>query len=266
MPAVWERPLKKWSLRRASAVVCVSQYTRARTLAFDHKLEKVHVIPNGGDSGQFKVLSKQETEAFREKLGLNASQLLLTVGHVSERKGQDIVIRALPYVLREMPYTQYVMVGLPTKQADFAKLARQLGVQEHVHFFGEVDPHSLVLFYNCCDVFVMTSRYAANQFEGYGIAVVEAALCGKPAIVSTGSGLAEAIAAGSTGYGVPIDDEVKTAEAILMLLKDEPRRLQMSAAARKRALEEQTWEGRIKHYHELFTGLVLESSHSRECN
>jgi phosphatidylinositol alpha-1,6-mannosyltransferase len=93
-----------------------------------------------------------------------------------------VVIRALPHILKVAPKTHYLMAGLPTLKHELTELARKLGVAEHVHFLGRVDADSLVKYLNCCDVFVMTSRLTKDgDCEGFGIAVVEAALCGKPA-------------------------------------------------------------------------------------
>jgi phosphatidylinositol alpha-1,6-mannosyltransferase len=103
----------------------------------------------------------------------------------------------------------------------------------------------------------MTSRHTpGGDFEGYGIAVVEAALCGKPAVVSDNSGLAEAVSPGKTGLVVPQDSPGAVAEAVTNLLLDDRQRLTMGQAARARALSEQTWQRRAEQYHHLLADLV----------
>jgi phosphatidylinositol alpha-1,6-mannosyltransferase len=137
------------------------------------------------------------------------------------------------------------MVGLPTGQAELVSLAQQLHVSQYVHFLGRVGSDALLKCLNVCDVFVMTSRHTSSgDFEGYGIAVVEAALCGKPAVVSSNSGLAEAIVDGQTGLLVPEGNPDATADAIISLLANTYRRRAMGEKARKRALDEQTWDKR----------------------
>src|SRR5262249_34211461 len=179
------------------------------------------VIHNGADPSQFTLLPEEEVQRFRKKLGLPDARILLTVGNVTDRKGQEVVIRALPSILRTEPKTQYLMAGLPTEKEPLDALARRLGVADHVGFLGLVRRDELVLLLNSCDLFVMTSRRTADgDFEGYGIAVVEAALCGKPAVVSSGSGLAEAIEERRTGIAVPENAEAETASAIISLLGD----------------------------------------------
>jgi glycosyltransferase involved in cell wall biosynthesis len=221
------------------------------------------VIPNGGDDVRFRVLPAGEIKSFRQSLGKDADHLLLTVGNVTERKGQEVVIRALPHILKVAPKTHYLMAGLPTLKHELTELACELGVAEHVHFLGRVDADSLVKYLNCCDVFVMTSRLTKDgDCEGFGIAVVEAALCGKPAVVSANSGLAEAIIDGSTGIAVPEGDEVATANALLSLLKNPQLRHTMGKAALDLAQREQSWRTRSGEYDKLLGGL-LDGFHRR---
>jgi len=218
-------------------VVCVSRYTRERLLRGKIFPKATRVILNGADATLFKILP---------------------------RKGQEVVIRALPMILKRDPKAHYLIAGMPDKQKEFERLALNLGVHDHVHFLGRVDKGNLIRCLNVCDIFVMMSRHTAREFEGYGIAVVEAALCNKPSIVSDESGLSEAIKDGETGFCVPVDDGTTTAERVLTLLADEELRLKMGKAARQRALSEQTWAHRVAEYdkflRELLNSVSLSSS------
>lgn len=256
-PSAWQRALVRWSFRRAASVVCVSQYTWRQMLEAKIKPRAGAVIPNGADHAQFKALPLRESNDSRLPESLRGQRLLVTVGSVTERKGQDVVIRALPYVLKRVPNTHYLIAGMPAKEPEFSGLARELGIAEHVHFLGRVQPQELVRLLNRADVFLMTSKHTPDgDFEGYGIAVTEAALCGKPAIVSNNSGLTEAIVQGETGFGVLENDERATAKAILALLEDDGLRRRMGEAAQKRALAEGTWEHRAKEFDALLRNLM----------
>lgn len=253
----WERPLTRWAFNRATAVICVSQYTRRYMLAMGVQPGKETVITNGADAEAFHPLGHEKIAAFRASLGLGHRPLLLTVGNVTDRKGQDIVIRSLPYVLQAGQDAHYVMAGLPTNRKSLTELAQSLGVMNRVHFLGRVDLDTLVAAYNACDVYTMTSRHdQQGDFEGYGIAAVEAAFCGKPAVVSAGSGLEEAVIHGQTGLVVPEQDPESTAHAIIRLLQDEPLRTTLGHQARKRALREQTWSNRALQYDRFLQGLI----------
>ena len=253
----WEHRLTCWAFQRATAVVTVSQHTRRWMNAGGIRPRLGRVIHNGADPERFTLLPATEAQRVRASLGLGDARLLLTVGNVTERKGQDVVIRALPAILARVPNTHYLMAGLPTNREPLGRLARELGVADHVHFLGRVEAERLVSLLNCCDVFVMTSQHTAGgDFEGFGIAAVEAALCGKPAVVSAGSGLTEAIVEGQTGLAVEEGNEAAVAGAVAALLTDEARRQRMGQSARERALTEQTWERSVAEYDALLREVV----------
>jgi phosphatidylinositol alpha-1,6-mannosyltransferase len=204
----WRRKFTKWSFQAASSVVCVSRFTWQQMLDSGVKPAKGKVILNGADSDQFRILPEAEVEEFKRNFGLNGVRVILTVGNVSRRKGQDLVIKALPRILKEIPNAHYFMAGLPTIQKELQKLADTCEVNDHVHFLGKQDPWMLVRLLNSSDIFVLTSRHTNDgDFEGFGIAVLEAALCGKPAVVSAGAGLEEAIEDGISGILVQSENE-----------------------------------------------------------
>jgi phosphatidyl-myo-inositol dimannoside synthase len=223
-------------------------------------VDKTAVIPNGADPDLFQILPANEVQSFRAQLGFTDAKLILTVGNVTERKGQDVVIRALPEVIKQIPNAHYMIVGLPTRKKELQNLARQLGVSEHVHFFEGVNNDELIRFFNSCEVFAMTSKMTADgDFEGYGIAVVESALCGKPSVVSGNSGLSEAVLDGETSFVVPENDESATAKAMIQILKNEEFRRQMGQKARDYAITQQTWPNRIALYDQ-FLREILQTS------
>lgn len=233
------------ALKRATAVVAVSNYT-ARLIQQLAAPARLVVIPNWADGERF--YTKAPDGGLAKELGLSGQCVLLTVGHVSERKAQDIVIRALPRVIARHHDVVYVMAGLPTRRDELQELADELGVGTHIRFAGSVPDERLADYYNLADLFVLVSRQTASgDVEGYGIVVQEAALCGKPAVVSQGFGLTEAIEDGVTGISVPAEDPDATAEAIIDLLTDQPRRLEMGRQAQIQA-SQGTWDQRIEAY------------------
>jgi phosphatidylinositol alpha-1,6-mannosyltransferase len=113
----------------------------------------------------------------------------------------------------------------------------------------------------------MTSRYtSAGDFEGYGIAVLEAALCGKPAVVAANSGLLEAIVEGETGLSVPENDPARTADAIVSLLSNREHRMKMGNSARKQTLEERTWKHRTLEYDSFLRSILYRSDSIKVSN
>lgn len=253
----WERRLNRIFYSQADCAICVSNYTRSRMLGMGIRPRADTVIPNGADDEWFRPLDEGRIAAYRARLGLEGKKLLLTVGNVTERKGQDIVVRALPAIVESGIDCHYMMVGLPTLKEKLTDMAQDLGVSDRVHFLGRVDMDTLVEAYNACDVYLMTSRHSTTgDFEGYGIAAVEAALCGKPTVVSRGCGLEEAILPGETGLLVPEDDPQATATAVIRLLQDESFHRRLGDQGRQRALQEQTWGQCALHYAQVLESII----------
>jgi phosphatidylinositol alpha-1,6-mannosyltransferase len=247
------RLLTAQAIARAAGVVAVSDYTAA-LVAQVAAPRRLVVIPNGADSERFHP-APPAADLCRE-LGLAGKRVLLTVGHVSERKAQDVVIRALPYIVARHPDVVYVMAGLPTRRHQLEALAGSLDVADSIRFAGSVTDERLVDYYNLADLFVLISRRVADgDVEGYGIVVKEAALCAKPAVVSQGCGLTEAIEEGVTGVSVPPDDPAATAATINSLLDDERQRLAMGWRALEQARRD-TWAHRAAAYDVLLSEFV----------
>lgn len=249
--------LTRVTSNQADAVIAVSDYTRSSITSLGITKPRVKVIHNGADAQYFHTLPLEMIKAFRQDHGANEKFVLLTVGNVSPRKGQEWVIRALPAIVRYHPDVVYWIAGLPSEQKKLERLAVGLGVSKHIHFWGRVDQATLLNLYNACDLFVMTSQQLKNgDFEGYGIAVIEAALCGKTSVVTDNSGLAEAVQERETGLLVPQGEVLPIADAVLSLI-DSPEMLgNLSDRAKNRAILTQTWQhigaSYLQYFEEIF--------------
>jgi phosphatidylinositol alpha-1,6-mannosyltransferase len=251
--------LNRWAFGLARHRIVISEYTRQLMVGagISAVASRTTVVPCGADDQRYRP--SPENGELRERLGIGSRRVLLTVGQLSERKAQDVVIRALPAILLKYPELVYIMVGLPTRARELERLAVELGVREHVLFAGVVPMDELALFYNLADLFVLVSRRAQDgNVEGYGIVVAEAALCGVPAVVSRGCGLEEAVLEGRTGLLVEPDDPRATAAAILRLLADDSLRWGMGKAAQCHAQETGTWAWRMAAYDRILRRVIGE--------
>jgi phosphatidylinositol alpha-1,6-mannosyltransferase len=257
VPARWQRALTRRSYGVADAAVCVSEYTWARMRDMGISPARGEVIPNGADPSVFKRIPADDAARFRREHDLEGARVLITLGSVHERKGQDVVIRALPHVCKQIENVHYVCIGYPHRRTEFLELAKGLGVADRVHFLGVVESDEVVRALNAADLFVMASQHTPNgDFEGYGIAVVEAALCGRAAVVSDNSGVCEAIEPGETGLTARVSDPESTAARIVELLSDPARLARMSTEAERRARTSKTWEHRADAYDALLRSVA----------
>ena len=227
------------ALTAGRAVVCVSRYTADLVTAAAPRA-RIVVVPNGAEPWDGTPVRPD---------GVPEAPFLLTVGHVGERKGQDLVVQALPQVLERRPDVHYVVAGLATKGADLVAAAEQLGIGDRVHLLGPVGESEKAWLYDHAALFVLPARRTrTGDVEGYGIVIVEAALRGLPSVVAAGSGAAEAVEDGVTGIVVPAEDPAALGGALADLLGDRAGRDRLAAAAQRAAAEEGTWAHRIERY------------------
>lgn len=250
----WQRALTRRSLDRAAAVVAVSEFT-ARLVRGLGVAARVEVIPNGADGERFAP-ERARRDRFRQMHGLGEGPVVLTVGNVTRRKGQHLVVEALPQLVARFPDLIYALVGRPTDADALRSRAEELGVAGNLRVLGQLDTDEVTDAHAAADVFAMTSTSTpGGDVEGYGIAVVEAALSGVPAVVTRGTGAEETVVDGETGLAVAGSPQ-SIAAAVASLLEDPERRQRMGQAAEHRARADGTWAHRAHRYGEVLDAAV----------
>lgn len=254
-PPRWgSRFLVRFVFNCFQACVAVSHFTGRLMAECGIRPSRIRVIYNGADSRFFDPgLATSAAERFIGR------RVLLTVGRVCKRKGQDLVLRALPTLLPEFPDLLYVVAG-PCADSEFPSLIVELGLSEHVLVLGEVERSRLRELYRSAHVYILASRItAAGENEGFGISMAEAALMGVPGIGPRGCGVEEIIANEETGILVEMEDAAGIGRAIRRLLSSGELRNSMGAKARARALERFTWERSGQEYARLCRSLMARS-------
>jgi len=166
----------------------------------------------------------------------------------------------VPGSLRSIANGNYDCVGLATRQTHREKIVGELQLNGHVRFIGKVSQPELRNWLNAADVFAMTSIATDyGDVEGFGIAVIEAALCGIPAVVTNESGPGEAIIENVTGFGAKEKDTATIAQRITSLLVDQELRNSMGQNALNNAIQNLTWAIVIKKYNTVLSGLIKKS-------
>jgi phosphatidylinositol alpha-1,6-mannosyltransferase len=160
------------------------------------------------------------------------------------RKGQDVLIRALPAVQTRVPDAALLLVGGGPARGSLQRLASSKGVAGSVVFTGSVSWSALPAYYGAGDVFAMPcrSRMGGLDVEGLGIVFLEAAACGLPVIAGDSGGAPDAVADGATGQLVDGRSVPKVAEAVADLLSDPDRAEAMGARGREWVQREWSWD------------------------
>lgn len=249
----FERPMMLYSYAHADAIHVPSVYTRDAICKQAKRKYKIDIIHNGVNLKRFMDFTPKGIPLLDEYLG---RKILLTVGPLKYRKGQELVIRALPQIVKVHPDVLYVMVGTPTDSEVMKSLANELNVLDNILIVGQVTDDEIVEYFHACDVYVHTPRIAGKfQFEGFGIVYLEAAACGKPSVGSDAGGITDALLHMQTGLVAPPEDSEVIAQHIISLLNDEHLRVIYGSNGKEYALEH-SWDKITSQYIELYKRVV----------
>lgn len=231
------------ALKAADRVVAVSHYTADLVRRVGVCSEQIEVIHPGCDVDTFRPVVPTAEERARLLGNHTTGPVLVSVGNLVERKGHDLVLRALPRLLDLAPGLVYLVIGDGPHRKCLAGLADSLGVRKHVAFAGVVPGELLPAAYGLADVFVLPSREEADScdVEGFGLVFLEASACGVPVVAGRSGGIPDAVEAGVSGILVDPTDAGEIADAIGSLLMAPARARRMGREGRRRVLREFQW-------------------------
>jgi phosphatidylinositol alpha-1,6-mannosyltransferase len=249
----------KFLLRRIGSgldvMTYLGEYTRgeiASALKEDSRRSMVHIAP-GIDTVHFSPQS--DLVQLRKKLELEGKRIIVSVGRLVHRKGQDTLVEALPLVIQEFPDAHLLFVGVGPHLEYIHKRAVQLGVLSHISFMGRVPYQEIPQFIGLGEIFAMPSRsrLAGLEVEGLGIVYLEASACGLPVVGGKSGGAPDALLEGETGFAVDGRNPKDVAEAILRLLRDPEMGLRMGKRGREWIIENWEWKRWSREFNNLFT-------------
>jgi len=252
-------PLARTALRRigndTDVVTFISQYTRDRfASAFGPRAALERLSP-GVDTDRFEPDSVARAE-LRARYRLGERPVIVCLSRLVPRKGQDMLIRALPAIRARIDGAALVIVGGGPYRTTLHQLAHQFGVAEHVVFTDGVPGDELPAHHAMADVFAMPcrTRGAGLDVEGLGIVYLEASASGVPVVAGRSGGAPESVIDGETGLVVDGGDVGAIAVAVGDLLADPDRAAQMGAAGRRWVVENWQWHTKAQRLGELLTG------------
>jgi phosphatidylinositol alpha-1,6-mannosyltransferase len=201
-------------INRATQIVAVSNFTKDLLPNWILGNRVIKIIPNG--------ITLKHNKSEPVNLNLKGSPKLLTVGHVSPRKGQHRVIHALPNLVAKYPDICYHIVGRPVNQRLLENLTVNLGVENHVMFHGRVKNHEdLDHFYWNADIFMLLSENQPDgDVEGYGIVALEANEFGLPVVGAKFCGVEDAVDHGVSGYLVDGNNTFEVTQAVVSCIEN----------------------------------------------
>ena len=180
----------------------------------------------------------------RARHGLTGRPVIVCISRLVPRKGQDMLIRALPVIRRRVPGAALLLVSGGPYRKTLERLARDHDVERDVVFTGSVPWTELPAHYAAGDVYAMPcrTRAAGLDVEGLGIVYLEASATGLPVVGGDSGGAPDAVREGETGYVVGGRDVEALAGRLTELLTDAALAERMGAAGRAWVEQEWRWE------------------------
>ena len=241
---VWPFTLAMKSIsRHVDHLTYLGEFTRsaiAKSLSKEAAQSMVKIAP-GIDTDHF---SPQDATQLRSELGLTQKKVIVSVGRLVHRKGQDVLIEAMPAIINEVPEAHLLMIGEGPYRSYLENRVKVLGLQERVTFIGRIQYVDLPRYICVGDLFVMPSRsrLAGLEVEGLGIVYLEASACGLPVIAGDSGGAPDAVLEGETGLVVDGTRKADVAAAVVALLLDSDRSQAMGIRGRQWIIQEWRWE------------------------
>ncbi|MFN2497233.1 MAG: glycosyltransferase family 4 protein [Pseudonocardiaceae bacterium] len=252
-------PPGRAALRRigadADVVTVVSRYPRRRVASAFGPQAALELLLPGVNCATFHPDPAARAE-IRRRHRIGQAPVVLCVSRLVARKGQDVLVRALPAIRRQVPGAVLLLVGAGPRLGALRRLAQACEVTDAVVITSAVPWSALPAYYAAGDVFAMPCRTRGKglDVEGLGLVFLEAAATGLPVIAGNAGGARETVRPKDTGDLVDGRDVTAVARAVATLLADPDRAAVMGRNGRRWMQQDWSWPSRARRL-----GLLLRS-------
>lgn len=218
---------------------------------------KVFVIPNGVDTQLFSPVGVDKP-TLRAKLQLPATPKLVTlVAALRPEKNHARFLRVASGIRQRSTDVEFLIVGDGPERARIESLSRSLNLAQRVHFLGARSDIADLLA--ASDVFLLTSDNEASP-----VSILEAMSCGVPVVASKVGSVGALVVDGTTGFCVPVTDELQFVAKLALLLEDTQTRIRMGQQARQHVIRYGSLTTMVQAYEQLLQSLYVRKTCSRQ--
>jgi len=239
----------RYTLKHSAAMVGDCDTIRRLAISFGMPDERIVTFPWGVDLHHFSLPEGPDRDDADYPDAIRQPFTLLSTRGWEPIYGVEVIARAFVQAARQIPELRLVMLGNGSQAPMLRQIFRQGGVEERVHFPGQVGQVDLPRYYRSADLYL-----SASHSDGTSISLLEALACGRPALVSDIPGNREWITPGVEGWLFPDGDENALAEAIEQAASDRPRLGRMGEAARRLAEQRADWN---RNFPQLFSAYKM---------
>lgn len=238
------RPLLRSIGERNDVVTYLGEYCRARIArAFSPAArDRMVQLTPGVDDATFRPGAGGKQ--VRARHGLADRPVVVCVSRMVARKGQDMLVRALPLIQERVPGAALLLVGDGPHRRGVERLVRALGLGADVVVTGRVPWAQTPAYYDAGDVFCMPTRTRLGGLEpeALGICYLEAAATGLPVVAGNSGGAPDAVLDGENGYVVDGRAPAQVADAVIGLLQDRELAARFGARGRQWVAQHWRWD------------------------
>lgn len=250
------RPLLRAIGEANDVVTYLGEYTRSRiapALSRAARGRMAQLTP-GVDDAVFRPGCGGED--VRARHGLSDRPVVVCVSRMVARKGQDVLVRALPLVQAAVPGAALLLVGDGPHRGAVEKLVSRLGLGRDVVFAGRVPWSETPAYYDAGDVFAMPTRTRLGGLEpeALGICYLEAAATGLPVLAGDSGGAPDAVLDGQNGFVVDGRSVTDVADRLVQLLSDRELAGRFGARGREWVRERWLWPYQAERLQAMLSG------------
>jgi len=206
--------LMKSNTNQAKLIIANSYYLKDELIKIGANKNKIKVLHPGLDLKKYDFNAIDKSGIHDSILQTDNKKIILSVGRLHKTKGFNLVIRALPKILKQIPNAIYIIVGKGEEKENLQQLAIKCNIADKVIFTGEIkDKKELSKYYAIADVYAGPSHK-----EGFGIVFLEARAFGLPIVASNVGGIPEAVEDG--GVLIKPENHEELATAVIKTLKE----------------------------------------------
>ena len=211
------RSVETWAFKRVDEITTISEELRADIIARGIPKEKVTVVPDAVEIGDFRA-DRVPCLELKRQLGLDGSLVLGFFGSFHDKAGIQVLLRALPQVLAKCNEVRLLLIGDGPLEAQIRQLATELGIAEKLVFAGRVSPADSQRYLDLVDILLYPDLSTRQTELVTPFDLLLAMARGSLLAASDVGGHRQLIRHGETGVLFKPDDTVALASAILGLI------------------------------------------------